>query len=145
MDTLYGVFNRFAALIPNLQLTELDVDVGDDEVLQADYLRDVMTLAFSHPAFQAIVMWGFWEGKHWKPNAALYRKDWSIKPAGQVWQELVFDTWWTEDAGQTDADGYFATRGFLGDYEIKIKHDGRQQVLKRRLTRDGLEMQVPNP
>lgn len=63
--------------------------LSDDERLQADYLRDVMTMAFSHPAMQAIVMWGFWEGRHWKPDAALYRKDWSTKPAGKVWEELV--------------------------------------------------------
>src|SRR5208337_1170962 len=35
-DELLRVFDRFARLIPRLQITELDVDVGDEEILQAD-------------------------------------------------------------------------------------------------------------
>ena len=38
-EELLEVLDRFAKLIPRLQVTELDVDVGDDEQLQADYLR----------------------------------------------------------------------------------------------------------
>ena len=85
-ERLYEIFDRFARLSDNLQITELDVNVGQDEQLQADYLRDVMTIAFSHPNMRSIIMWGFWEGRHWKPDAALYRRDWSIKPAGVVWR-----------------------------------------------------------
>lgn len=120
---LHATFDRFARLIPSLQLTELDVQVGRDEQLQADYLRDVMTVAFSHPAFQGIVMWGFWEGHHWKPDAALYRRDWSIRPAGQVWLDLVKKKWWTNRSGTTDAQGRFATHGFLGEYVVTVRRE----------------------
>jgi len=123
---IYGVLQRFSRLVPNLQVTELDVDVGTDEQLQADYLRDVMTAAFSHPDVEAVVMWGFWEGRHWKPAAALYRRDWSPKPAGRAWEELVFGRWWTEEDGATDPRGRFAARGFLGDYVLTVTHDGRE-------------------
>ncbi|WP_341231845.1 trehalase-like domain-containing protein, partial [Nocardioides salarius] len=40
---------------------EFDVEAGDDDQLQADYFRDVMIATFSHPNFEAIVQWGFWE------------------------------------------------------------------------------------
>ena len=100
------------------------MDVADDEQLQADYLRDVMIIGFSHPAMEATVMWGFWEGKHWKPAAALWRKDWSIKPAGQAWLDLVFKQWWTDETGRTTADGTCNIRGFLGEYEITADHAG---------------------
>jgi len=139
---LYATFDRFAQLIPNLQLTELDVQVGRDEQLQADYLRDVMTVAFSHPAFQGIVMWGFWEGKHWKPDAALYRRDWSIKPAGQVWLDLVEKKWWTSESGTTDAQGCFATRGFLGEYVVTVRRNTKQREQTLSLPRDGKEIVV---
>ena len=141
-NRLFATFNRFARLVPNLQLTELDVQVGRDEQLQADYLRDVMTIAFSHPAFQAIVMWGFWEGQHWKPDAALYRRDWSIKPAGQAWLDLVKKEWWTDETGTTDDQGRFTTRGFLGDYAVTVRHDAKQQEKPLSLPRDGHEFVV---
>ena len=43
-------------------------------------IRDVMIASFSHPNFIAIVQWGFWEKMHWKPAAALWREDWTLKP-----------------------------------------------------------------
>ena len=104
-DELLKVFDRFRKLISRLQVTELDVDVGDDDQLQADYLSDAMTVAFSHEHCEGIVLWGFWETSHWKPNAALFRKDWSPKPAGEIWKDLVFRQWWTDVQGNTDKDG----------------------------------------
>ncbi len=141
-DRLFEVFNRFAKLSDNLQLTELDVDVGRDEQLQADYLRDVMTIAFSHPNMRSIIMWGFWEGQHWKPHAALYRRDWSIKPAGQMWRDLVFGHWRTETAGKTGAAGTFATDGFLGDYQIKVTLGNKSKVVRTTLAKPSQSLTV---
>ena len=68
--------DRFAKLVPALQLTEFDVNTNGDEQLAADFTRDVLITTFSHPAYTGMVMWGFWEGAHWKPDTALWRKDW---------------------------------------------------------------------
>ena len=122
MDELKRVYDEFAQLGVPLQLTELDVDAGFDDHLQADYLRDVLILSFSHPAMQGINLWGFWEGRHWRPNAALWRKNWTIKPAGQVWLDWVHSQWRTRASGTTDHAGQFKTRGFLGEYTLTITH-----------------------
>ena len=98
------VYDRFAKFGVPLQLTEFDIDTRN-EPLQAEYLRYVMTITFSHPSFNGIVTWGFWEGRHWRPNGALWRRDWSIKPAGKMWKELVFKTWWTDEEHTTDVGG----------------------------------------
>jgi GH35 family endo-1,4-beta-xylanase len=124
IEGLWEVYARFAKFGVPLQLTEFDIDTRDDK-LQADYLRDVMTITFSHPSFNGIVMWGFWEGRHWRPNAALWRKDWSIKPAGKMWKELVFETWWTKQECTTDASGLCDVSVFMGDYEVVVEHAGR--------------------
>lgn len=55
IDELWAVYDRFAKFGLPLQLTEFDIDTRDEQ-LQADYLRDVMTITFSHPSFHAIVM-----------------------------------------------------------------------------------------
>ena len=105
-----------------------------DEDLQKRYMRDFMTAAFSHPAVNEIIQWGFWEGKHWLPNAALYRKDWTIKPNGQAWLDLVKRDWWTNADGATGADGSYRTRGFYGDYEITVTGaDGVRRTVLARL------------
>lgn len=31
-----------------------------------------MTLYFSHPAIEGVLFWGFWDGKIWKPESALF-------------------------------------------------------------------------
>jgi hypothetical protein len=117
MSELYGVMDSFAEVVPRLQLTEFDVDAGDEQ-LQADYLRDVMTIAFSHPAVEGIVMWGFWEGRHVRPQCALWRRDWSLKPSGEAWRKLVFEDWWTDETVRTDAAGQCTLRAFLGVHDV---------------------------
>lgn len=114
----YEIMDRFAELGLDLKVTEFDVDAGQDEQLQADFLRDSMIVAFSHPSMKAFVMWGFWEAKHWRPDAALARRDGSIKPAGQAYLDLVFDAWWTDEAVITGADGVVELPAFYGDYTL---------------------------
>jgi endo-1,4-beta-xylanase len=138
-EEIYRRLERFAALVPNLQLTELDIDTKDER-LQADAMRDILEIAFSHPAVSGIVMWQVWgQGAGAK---TLWRPDWSIKPAGQVWLDHVFKNWWTEATGATDRDGRFTTRGFLGDYEITVRAGERRATVKTQLLRGGMPLRV---
>jgi GH35 family endo-1,4-beta-xylanase len=123
-ERMLSILDRFAKIGLSISVTEHDIDT-EDEQFQADFTRDFLLTTFSHPAVVAVLSWGFWEGSHWKPNGAYYRKDWSIKPAGQVWMELVRKQWRTELEGKTDSTGAFKTRGFLGDYTITVTHNGK--------------------
>jgi uncharacterized protein (TIGR03437 family) len=120
---VWQILERFGSFGKDIQVTEFDINI-DDEQLQADYLRDFLTTTFAHPAIKGFVMWGFWEGRHWLPKSALWRKDWTIKPNGLVWQDLVYKQWWTDVQGSTGADGLFRSRGFLGDYDIEVTANG---------------------
>ena len=142
IDEIHRRLDRFATLAGRLQLTELDVDVGADEKLHADYLRDVMTIAFAHPAMDGIVMWGFWAGRHWKPNASLYRRDWSITPAGRAWRDLVFTQWWTTVKGTTDANGLLKVRGFLGRYDVTAVAAGKTAAAQISLPKPGRDVKI---
>lgn len=127
-DTL----DRFASFGLPIRITEYDHDIPDENV-QADFFRDVLTLAFSHPAVDGFFVWGFWDGRHWKNNAPFFRQDWSEKPALAVWRELVFGAWWTgEQRGTTDAGGRVAfPNAFHGDYRIEAPGYGAR-ILKHR-------------
>lgn len=106
-----------------LQVTEFDVNVPF-ETVQADYTRDYMLAAFSHPAMTGFVMRGFWEGQHPLPRAAMLRLDWSEKANYKVWRDLVYKQWWTDVTGATSSDGVFHTRAFLGDYDVSYTING---------------------
>ena len=138
---LLAVLDRFATFGKALAVTEFDVNVKDEE-LQAAYTRDFMTALFSHPAVNGILMWGFWEGRHWRPQAALFRRDWSVKPNGRVWQALVFDEWWTQVTAKTDADGRLTVRGFLGDYAVTVTAGERSKTVSLALPKDGASATV---
>ena len=113
------LLDQFAAFGKDLQVTEFDISMSDEQV-QADYTRDFLTLCFSHPAMKGFMMWGFWEGAHWRPLAAMIRRDWSTRPAYDVWNDLIYRQWWTDTSGATSADGIFRTRGFLGAYDVDV-------------------------
>ncbi|MBA7713524.1 hypothetical protein ES703_122527 [subsurface metagenome] len=87
-------------------------------------------------------MWGFWEGAHWKPAAAIYRKDWSIKPAGEAWLDLVFKEWRTRVEGMSGADGILTARGFLGKYRVTVSSAGRTRTVETELPAGGRQISV---
>ena len=141
---LAEILDRFATFGLPIQITEFDVNTYD-EPLQADYTRDFMTMMFSHPSTIGFIPWGFWEKRHWIPNAAFYRADWSARPAAEAWRELVFKQWWTDLRGTTTGAGEYAARGFLGEYAIEVQAGGRTQTKTVRLERSGTRVAVTLP
>ena len=134
-------FDRFAKLGLEMEITEEDISVTDEQ-LQADYTRDYMTLAFSEPSMVGFLSWGFWEGRHWRSDAAYFHQDWTPKPAGQAWIDLVAKKWWTNASGATDAQGQYKTRGFLGDYEITVSAGGRSRTIKTTLKKENAPVEI---
>jgi endo-1,4-beta-xylanase len=115
------------------------------EALEGEYMGDFLTACFSHPSVTAFIMWGFWDGKHWLFNAPLFYEDWTLKPAGKAYKNLVFDKWWTNVDGVTSSAGTFSTRGFLGRYEISAEKDGRKQTVTTDLIHKGLQLKIVLP
>ncbi len=121
LEDFYQTFGTTA------KITEYDTNEAVDDELAAKYLRDFLTIVFSHESVDGFLMWGFWDGAHWRGNAPLFNEDWTIKPAGEIFIDLVYDQWWTEESGFTNANGEFSLRGFKGSYEIRI--DCGEEVL----------------
>jgi GH35 family endo-1,4-beta-xylanase len=134
-ETVLKHFDKLAATGKTLAITEYDFD-STDEQLKADYTRDFLTLVFSHPSFNCFTMWRFWDGKPEKRESVVYANDWTMRPSGKAYQDLVFNQWWTKETGKTDAAGQFATRGFLGDYEVTVSRDGKTQTARATLLKD---------
>jgi endo-1,4-beta-xylanase len=117
-----AILDRFAKFGIPLEITEFDINTRD-EAGQAEYTRDFLTAVFSHPATEGFTCWGFWEGSMWRPSAAMIRKDWSTKPNGKVWTDLIKKQWWTNEEGITDNNGQVIIRAFHGRHSIEIESD----------------------
>lgn len=135
-EELLRISDRFAALVPHLEITEFDVNTNGDEELQADWLRDCLIMSYSHPAYRAFILWVFWEGTGYKPELALWRKDWTEKPNGKVWREWVNERWRTKAEGVTNPAGSYDTRGHRGLYKVVIEAGGKK-VTQPFNTEDG--------
>lgn len=122
-ERIWQILDELDDLDLMIQATEFDIS-SDDKAYQVSYTRDFMTAYFAHPSTVGILSWGFWAGKHWRPEAAFWDDQWNLTPHGEVWVELVTDTWRTEETLYSDSSGAASIRGFLGDYALEISYPG---------------------
>ena len=45
--------------------------------------------------------------------------------------------WWTNADGKTGKDGRYGVRGFLGDYEVTVRAEGKSEMAKGTLAKEG--------
>jgi endo-1,4-beta-xylanase len=138
---LLAVLDQLSQFGLPIESTEVSLNI-EDRPLQADYLRDYMIAFFSHPNVNGIMLWGFWEGRHWRPQAALFNKDWSPRPAWKAWTDLVDRDWKTDVEVTTDQDGKATIRGFCGEYEVNATAGGKRATDKTNLPRDGATVKL---
>lgn len=132
-EIVWKILDRFAVFGLPIQTTEFDIVTRDEEA-QAAYLRDYFTAFFAHPATTGITKWGFYEGTMWQPLGAMVRTDWTLKPAGQAYRDLIFRDWWTNAALRSDRNGQAKVRGFKGEYEIEVVSAGRRATRSVQVT-----------
>lgn len=139
----FSVFKR------PLEITEFEVTIqnpndAEQRQYQADYLRDYFTAVFSHPQVHMIMLQDFWQPAAWQYEgaSAFFNKDWSLNPHGKVYEDLVLNQWWTRANGKADAKGEYATRGFLGDYEITVTANGKSKTVHSTLDKSNPMVKV---
>jgi endo-1,4-beta-xylanase len=118
--------DRLAQFNLPLKITEVSLKAPSDQE-QAQWLTDLYTTAFAHKSVTSIHLWGYWEPRHWWPQAALYRQDWTEKPAATAYQTLIHHQWRTHKTLTTDQNGEIETTGYLGNYEIDIRESDALQ------------------
>jgi GH35 family endo-1,4-beta-xylanase len=131
MDRVLEIYDEMGKYGKPLEITEYDLGVQDDKV-NGEHMRDFVTAAFSHPKVQAFIMWGFWEGAHWRAQegGAMYRRDWTPRPAALAWEDLVRRQWWTNASAKTGRNGQAKVRAFLGSHRITVNAKGKSYTLE---------------
>lgn len=103
-----------------IHLTEISAKTPD-AVARGQALETLFRLGFSHPAVQAIVLWGFGAKTHWMgPQAALMDADNTLNPAGRRIAHLLSEEWTTRGQALTSPTGSTRLRGFYGLYSVEI-------------------------
>ena len=123
---IYDVLDRYADFGLPMQITEISVpsytNEAEDEEVQAEILKYLYSMWFSHPSMEAIIYWDMVDGYEWTPHkCGFVRKDLTPKKAYYVIRELFEKTWHTEAELTTDAAGNCGFRGFYGTYEITVE------------------------
>ncbi len=147
---LYDVLDTYATLGKKIQITEMTIPAysanADDEEVQAELLKNVYSVFFSHPAMEALIYWNLVDGYaafapqgdmtagENKYHGGLMRFDMSKKPAYHVLNDLFNNEWHTEAETGTDDGGKASFRGFYGDYEVEVVADGKKTTHKITLS-----------
>ena len=145
-EAVLEIIDEFSILADEISITEYDAS-GVDEEVAAEYMRDFLTAVFSHQAVTSFLMWGFWDGAHWKGDAPLFDNNWRLKPSGEVFLDLVFDEWWTDEEAFTNSEGKVAFRGFFGTYDVEIQWEETTENFELELpegfNKVGLDVGLP--
>lgn len=90
----------------------------EGEARQADYVEQLYTLLFSHPAVQSIGWWNFVDGDWDRSPAGFLRSDLSTKPVYARLHHLIKEKWWTKTSLKTAKTGEATVHAFAGHYRI---------------------------
>ena len=155
---LYEVMDEYEKLGVNLQVTETTIpaytDLPEDEELQAEIIKNLYSIWFSHRAMNGIIYWNLVDGYCYtgKPTkdtigmmnegenswrGGLIRHDMTPKPAFDVICDLFNKEWHTEGEYTSDDDGMIRFKGFFGEYDVQIIYNGKKTDEKLEFLKGG--------
>ncbi|MBP5198417.1 MAG: endo-1,4-beta-xylanase [Lachnospiraceae bacterium] len=116
---IINILDRFSELGKEIEITEFTYE-DDDLEFQARFTKDFMIAVFSEEAVTSITTWGFYQGCMYQPKASMVDNNFNLKPNGQIWRDMIYDEWWTDENGVTDSDGSYQVRAFKGTQRITV-------------------------
>ena len=133
--------DRLASLGLPLKVTEFDNERVDGTPAftpeqQAEQLAIFLRLAYSHPAIEGVLLWGFWDARHWLGTAGAGLFDGLREPkvAADTVRSLWNTVWTTDTTLATSPEGRVGWRGFPGKYEATVTREGRTWTIPVNLS-----------
>ena len=158
-ERIYAVMDRFADFGKPFQITEISIpayhESEADEDLQAEIIKNLYSMWFSHPMMETITYWNTVDGYAYANpaqnnrdenvyKAGLIRHDMTPKAAWNTIGQLFQKEWHTECETRTNDYGFARARGFHGEYDAEISlgeknvrrsvHIGAGQIRRVRIT-----------
>jgi len=153
-ERIYDALDQFGSLGKPIQITEISIpayhETAADEDLQAEIIRYLYSMWFSHPSMETITYWNSVDGYAYTNPAqnnrnenvymaGLIRHDMTPKPAYRTICDLFGKIWHTEAETGTDEGGYARFKGFYGKYDMEITVNGRTVLREIHFARDGMK------
>ena len=152
-EHMYKVLDQYADFHLPIQITELTIPAyrwnEEDEDIQAEILKNIYSMWFSHECMEAIIYWNLVDGyAAFAPqgdmtsgenyyHGGLVRFDFTPKKSYYLLRDLFKKTWHTETTVTGSEDGRAHFKGFYGEYDLTI-HAGEKTATKRiHLTKEG--------
>ena len=142
----FRLLDKYAEFQKPFQFTQVTVPgipAGPEgEKYQAETVRNVYRLWFSHPNVEMINWWNLVDGTAavQKENnflPGLLRADLSLKPSFDVLYNLIHKEWWTKIKQSSGPDSEVKLHGFYGDYQVTATCRGKTVKQKIHLTKNG--------
>ena len=160
-ESLYALMDLYARFGLAEQITEMTLSAfggsEEDEYVQAELLKNVYSIFFSHPAMEAVIYWNLVDGyAAFAPQGdmtageniyygGLLRFDMSEKPAYKMLKHLVNEEWHSSEVIKANG-SRAAFRGFYGDYELIVHANGKTIPVDFKLSKyanNKLEILLP--
>jgi endo-1,4-beta-xylanase len=113
-------YTEFWADNKHLLTAGIDPVVADE--MRAEYVANIMTMAFAHPAVESFYFWGELTGsfRFKSDHNSEGLPSSSHTPSAVYWrvQDLLRKQWMTRETIVSDSDGRVRFRGFFGDYSL---------------------------
>ena len=161
-EKIYKHLDLYANFNKPLQISEVTVPAysndGVDEEIQAELIKNLYSIWFSHPNTEQIIYWNLVDGyAHlWDPDpekiraslgdmtlgenyfyGGLLRFDMTPKPAFYAIKNLIEKEWHTECEVVADKLGKADFKGFYGKYDVEITYNGKTVNKEINLSKNG--------
>lgn len=141
-EHLYKVLDRYSDFGLPIQITELSIPSygysEEDEDMQAEIMKNIYSIFFSHPNMEAIICWDLLDGYDWTAfKCGLAKQDLTPKKAYYVIRDLFNKTWRTDTELTTDDAGRISFKGFYGKYDVTICTEGKEVTKTVNLMKNG--------
>ena len=140
-ERIFDVLDCYAKLGRPIQITELTIPAyrwtPEDEEIQAEILKNLYRMWFSHPAMEGILYWNLVDGfAHGTVpgdmkagenyyHGGLVRYDFTPKPSYFALKELFGKTWRTNLSLDSADASELMFKGFYGEYELAVSAGDR--------------------
>lgn len=156
---IYEALDTFAKLGKPLQITETTFptpykdgdDLAEAEAVQAEIVKNMYSIWFSHPAVKGAIYWNLVDGYAWGATqgdmtkgenflrGGLLRFDLTPKPSFEIIKKLFNEEWHTDEIAETNEFGTAFIKAFYGDYDLEIVNDGKTEIRPFKFTKGNTE------
>jgi endo-1,4-beta-xylanase len=133
-ERVYAIIDRYAGLNKKICISEFTLDI-DDPTLRQMYTEDFLIAAFSHPAIDEFLFWGYKGPSDSKVD--IFNNNGAIGTMGKAYMGLVNGLWKTKYTAKTDKNGSSKSKAYFGTYECKITIGGKTTTKTFEHKKDG--------